>query len=172
MTTYATLKWAEQCDEPVETIGYPDITEEVRIEVQKIEDAMRPPSPLPYDPVATEALRAQFRTLAEQWKRDRQGGSTVAKMMKNPAYIAIVEMGKNAIPLILEELDRDVDFWFGALQQLAGGVNPVSDHSMGNLIEMRDAWIWWGNTLGYYRTSRGNYGLSQSASYWIPEDQQ
>jgi hypothetical protein len=110
---------------------------------------------LPYDPIEVEELRERFIALASRWKTEREGGSSVLKMVCHPAYQQIIGMGKSAVPLILEELERETDFWFWALQSIMGWLNPVPKSSMGNLSEMRDAWLKWGYTSRYYRRTGG-----------------
>ena len=60
------------------------------------------------------AARAQdeFARLAAEWRTGRPRGVDVAQMTKHPAYARIIKMGPTAIPLILQELDREVDHWF------------------------------------------------------------
>ena len=96
------------------------------------------------------AARSQdeFARLAAEWRMDRPRGVDVAQMTKHPAYARIIKMGPTAIPLILEELDREVDHWFPALHALTG-VDPVPESGMGNLSAMAEAWLDWGRREGY-----------------------
>ena len=57
-------------------------------------------------------------------------------------------MGKPAIPLLLNELQRDLDHWFFALREIAG-VNPVPLKDAGYVEKMRDAWLSWGRKNNY-----------------------
>jgi len=168
MTTSSCVDTYEEFE--VEAFGYFDVTEDVRVKAQDTEEAMRPPRPLPYDPIEMERIRPHFAELSATWKRERQGGSTVRKMIQHPAYQEIVAMGKNAIPLVLGELEQEVDFWFNALEVLTG-TNPVSERDMGSLSEMRNAWLWWGYTLEYCRAPRSYNGLPKSAEDWISKNQ-
>ena len=88
-------------------------------------------------------LRDEFNRLVVEWKKGRRRGADVVQITAHPAYRQIVAMGKPAIPLILEELERQSDHWFPALHELTG-TSPVPADSQGNIAEMRRAWLDWG----------------------------
>lgn len=96
----------------------------------------------------SEELRDEFARLVSSWKTGRHRRFDVAQMVEHPDYQRIVEMGELAVPLILEELEREVDHWFPALRQLTGA-SPVPEESKGNLAKMRDAWLGWGRDEDY-----------------------
>ena len=93
-------------------------------------------------------LRNEFNRLVVEWKTGRRRGSDVAQMTAHPAYRQIVGMGEPAIPLILEELERQADHWFPALHELTG-TSPVPAESKGNVAKMRRAWLDWGKNEAY-----------------------
>src|SRR5258707_10043848 len=92
--------------------------------------------------------RQRFVELVDQWKRERGPHSSSAELARHPAYQQIIEMGQEAIPLLLSELEREPDHWFRALYAITG-VNPVPAASRGKVREMADAWILWGREQGY-----------------------
>ena len=53
-------------------------------------------------------------------------------MIEHPDYQRIIQMGEQAVPLILEELEREADHWYPALRQLTG-VSPVRRKARGIL---------------------------------------
>jgi len=55
-------------------------------------------------------------------------------------YQRIVGMGLSAVPLILEELRREPDQWFWALEAITEE-NPVLPQAAGKVREMARAWI-------------------------------
>ena len=69
-------------------------------------------------------------------------------MIEHPDYQRIIQMGEQAVPLMLEELEREADHWYPALRQLTG-VSPVPEESKGNLAKLRDAWLCWGRGEEY-----------------------
>ena len=89
-----------------------------------------------------------FNRLADEWRRDRPRGVDVANMVMHPSYQRIIGMGEDAIPLILNELDRQPDHWFWALHSITGA-DPVPEDYQGNISEMANAWIEWGRRDGY-----------------------
>ena len=93
-------------------------------------------------------LKDEFNRLVTEWKVGRSRGADVTQMVDHPAYQQIVGLGEQAIPLILEELEREVDHWFPALRELTG-TSPVPEESKGNLSKMRDAWLNWGKDEAY-----------------------
>lgn len=92
--------------------------------------------------------RTRFNQLASLWRRESGPSSSVTELAKHPAYQAIIQMGEDAVPLILEELKANPGHWFIALQKITGA-NPVSDEQRGNFQSMAEAWISWGNNSGY-----------------------
>jgi hypothetical protein len=75
--------------------------------------------------------------------------------MSNPAQMAmlrpyqrIIGMGAAAVPLLLEELQREPDQWFWALEAITEA-NPVPAEDAGKVRRMAQAWIDWGNQHGY-----------------------
>ncbi len=63
-------------------------------------------------------------------------------------YQRIIGMGMPVVPLILEELRREPDQWFWALESITEQ-NPVSSDAVGKVRQMAQAWIEWGKQQGY-----------------------
>lgn len=95
-----------------------------------------------------DGLAEEFERLASLWKEARMVSSCAQKVAMHPAYLRIIGMGERAIPLILEELGREADHWFVALNAITGE-NPVSNSSRGRLEEMSNEWITWGREKGF-----------------------
>ena len=74
--------------------------------------------------------------------------SNSAQMAMLRSYQNIIGMGEPAIPLILEELRRESDHWFWALEAITLE-NPVPPAAKGNVEEMAQAWVQWGIKKGY-----------------------
>jgi len=72
----------------------------------------------------------------------------MAKLASHHAYQRIIGMGDQAIPLLLRELQREVDLWFWALEAITGE-DPVRAEHRGNIDEMARDWIIWGKERGY-----------------------
>jgi hypothetical protein len=96
------------------------------------------------------ALKRQFDELADRWERETLNLSNPNAAERHPAYSAIVDLGKPAIPLVLNRLARSPAFWFSALLRMSGEKNnPVNPSMLGDLQAMADAWIAWGEKHGY-----------------------
>jgi hypothetical protein len=99
-------------------------------------------------PEVSPETKREFRRLTEEWKASHGPQSTIRSMTAHPAYRAIIALGEPAIPLILDELVRDVDHWFSALKAITGA-NPVRPEDRGNLVKMAESWVEWDRSNGY-----------------------
>ena len=93
-------------------------------------------------------VRERFRQLVAQWKEQSRHLSNAAQMAMLPPYQQIIGMGEAVVPLLLEELQRDPDQWFWALEAIAQE-NPVSPLAVGKVRQMADEWVAWGKRQGY-----------------------
>ena len=73
--------------------------------------------------------------------------SNVAQMALLAPYQKIIGMGPEAVPLILEELQREPDQWFWALEAITDE-DPVPPEAKGKVRLMAEAWIEWGKQRG------------------------
>lgn len=103
---------------------------------------------LTVQPESAESRNQRFRELVCRWKEERGPTSSIGKMATHPAYREIVNMGTEAVPLLLSELERQPDHWFMALSEITG-VDPVPNESFGRLQEMTLAWLRWGKEHGF-----------------------
>ncbi len=98
---------------------------------------------------ASEAsLRERFQRLSAEWKEQSRYLSNTAQMATLRPYQRIIGMGPAAVPLILEELRREPDQWFWALEAITEE-NPVPPEAAGKVREMARAWIDWGKRQGF-----------------------
>lgn len=97
-------------------------------------------------PVTTET-RERFTRLTTEWKLQSRFLSNTAQMAMLPPYQRIIGMGEAVVPLILDELRRDPDQWFWALESITEE-NPVPPDAAGNVRQMAQAWIEWGQRNG------------------------
>lgn len=104
-------------------------------------EALSPP-PLCRNP------RERFRLLAAEWKDRSRHLSNSAQMAMLKPYQQIIGMGESALPLIFEELSREPDHWFWALEAITQQ-NPVPREAKGKIRQMADAWLAWARQNGY-----------------------
>jgi hypothetical protein len=96
-----------------------------------------------------EALNRELSELVAEWKKTKQrASSSVLKWVMHPAYQRIIGKGKDAVPFILRELEREPDHWFWALNAITGE-DPVKEEDKGDIAAMSRAWIHWGRQSGY-----------------------
>lgn len=93
----------------------------------------------------------KFRRLAAAWREGRGPTSSLSEMAMRPEYQQIIGMGRDAVPLILEELQKEPDHWFWALAATTGE-DPVPPEHKGKLSEMTKAWLEWGERHGYVQS--------------------
>src|SRR2546426_12650752 len=96
----------------------------------------------PPQPQTPAEVRDRFRRLASEWKEQSRYLSNTAQMAMLKPYQQIIGMGWSAVPLILEELQREPDQWFWALEAITDQ-NPVPPEIAGNVRQMAQAWIEW-----------------------------
>jgi hypothetical protein len=90
----------------------------------------------------------KFRVLAKAWRNDCQWTSSINEMVSHYAYQEIIGMGPDAIPILLNEMQRDPDHWSWALRAITGE-NPVKEEHRGNIDLMAQEWVQWGKERGY-----------------------
>jgi hypothetical protein len=91
-------------------------------------------------------VEIKFKRLRNAWETETRITSSLTKIVMAPSYQKIIGLGPSAVPLILQELERegdDPDWWFWALEMITGE-NPVPTADKGNNRAMAKAWIEWG----------------------------
>ena len=116
----------------------------VRVVLQSVaEAAAQPGERRPF-------LQDRFRQLAAEWRRDVGPLSSVSAIVQHPAYQQIIALGRDVVPLILRELEREPDHWFAALRAITGA-DPVAPEDHGRMDRMAAAWVRWGRDHGFTR---------------------
>lgn len=93
-------------------------------------------------------LEERFQMLTRRWNNETSFISSLTEITRNSAYLEIVAMGEQAIPLILAELQSNPNHWFLALR-LITGEDPAKEYR--NFDDAVDAWIQWGRERGYVK---------------------
>ena len=96
-------------------------------------------------PQIQAATRARFERLAADWKTRSRYLSNSAQMAYLKPYQRIIGMGWSAVPLILQEMAREPDQWFWALESITEE-NPIPSEVVGRVRESTDAWLEWGRS--------------------------
>ena len=96
-----------------------------------------------------DVIENKFNRLRDEWKRNRAPDSSSARLAMHPAYLKIIGIGPDAVPLLLREIENDPDMWFVALRSITEA-DPVPDEIKGNVKAMAEAWLNWGRDQGYH----------------------
>jgi hypothetical protein len=99
-------------------------------------------------PEVPEWVERKFTRLRDEWKKSRAPESSTQKQVMHPAYQKIIGMGPEAVPLLLRELEKELDAWFWALRAITEE-DPVRPEDRGNGKAMAQAWLEWGRVRGY-----------------------
>jgi hypothetical protein len=103
------------------------------------------PAGLPHTETDAERL---FNELVDEWREGTRLSSSLTDTFLHPAYQRIIGMGREAIPLILGELQQRPAHWFWALSAITGE-DPVAPEDAGRLGRMSEAWLEWGRQRGH-----------------------
>lgn len=93
------------------------------------------------------SVRDDFYRLRDEWVEETKVLS-VGKL-SHPAYQAIIQLGPEVLPLLLEEMRDRPDHWSFAIITLNGGENPVPPPDYGQMRKVQAAWVKWGIEKGY-----------------------
>ncbi len=94
-------------------------------------------------------LERDFKIFAKNWRRETAKFSSIIAKSMNQNYQKIISLGKEAIPLILNELHKRPDHWFWALNVITNDINPVQEEDEGDIEKMSEAWVKWGQENHY-----------------------
>jgi hypothetical protein len=98
--------------------------------------------------------RERFEALVARWHAETGGWSNPHKIVAHPSYRAIVAMGMDAVPFILEDLEEnsDPDFWGPALREITGETVQVAPPDAGRLDVVAKAWLALAKKKGWLET--------------------
>jgi len=95
------------------------------------------------------AIERKFVRLRDEWRAKRKPESSSIKLGMHPAYLKIIGMGPDVVPLLLRELATNgPESWFLALMAITEA-DPVPSEHRGDGVAMTQAWIQWGKDQGY-----------------------
>jgi hypothetical protein len=93
--------------------------------------------------IPREEPEKKFQRLKKKWQRETLGVSSITKVVAHPAYLRIIGIGPNAIPLILAEMMHAEGNWFTALSAITEE-DPTKPEDAGDMERMTAAWLDWG----------------------------
>jgi hypothetical protein len=95
-----------------------------------------------------ESVEQRFRRLEARWLAETGHLSSSTKITTHPAFMEIMGLGQEVVPLMLRDLEVRPRLWVWALPTITGA-DPVPAPDRGNIAKMSDAWLKWGNANGY-----------------------
>lgn len=105
-----------------------------------------------YDDLSADSTDFKLSRLVEMWRDETENVSSITRIISNPAYQRIIDMGielgKPVITFILKDFERNRGYWATALHTITGE-NPVAVEHMGNPNMVRGDWLKWGRSHGY-----------------------
>lgn len=93
----------------------------------------------------SEETRREFETFATIWRQETAGAPFVVTRVTHWAYQRIIGMGPKVVALILEDLEREPDHWYWALNAITGQ-DPAEGTA--NFEEAAARWVEWGREGG------------------------
>lgn len=90
--------------------------------------------------VIDQHLEREFNSLVKQWRDDTLFYSSLSDICFHPAYQTIMAMGKEALPFIFKDLEKQSGHWFYALKFIVR--EDISKEAV-NLAEARKRWLTW-----------------------------
>jgi hypothetical protein len=107
-------------------------------------------SPQQFSEVAEEVkdseLETIFKGLAKNWREETSGYSLTSEKYGHSSYKAILKLGPEVVPFILQELQVRPGRWLAALNELSD-YNPTKPGD--SFDEARTAWLDWGKQKGF-----------------------
>lgn len=101
---------------------------------------------LPYLVFQRSQLEYDFNTLMEQWIEDTKYLSSIQDIVIDLSYQKIIGMGRQALPYIFRNIQRQQSLWFWALHAITRE-DPVPKNVNGSAAV--DTWLRWGREHGY-----------------------
>lgn len=91
-----------------------------------------------------ELLKKIFQEHKNRWWKDTMFLSNISDITNHPDYQAIIALGKDVVPIIIEDFKTiNSGQWSQALIVLTGS-NPIKSEHMGNIALMKRDWEeWW-----------------------------
>ncbi len=88
--------------------------------------------------------KEKFYVLRDVWQRETQYMSHASQIVEHPSYREIMNMGKQVVPWIIEDIRfNGTMFWWHALRQILGDGPIVPEYGRGKLRLINEMWLAW-----------------------------
>lgn len=95
---------------------------------------------------ANADLRRIFSECVDVWTRDTLFTSSATELVLHPAYQRIIGLGRQALPLLFEELKHRPSHWFWALRAITGTDAAEAEDTFEQAVQK---WLAWGKETGH-----------------------
>lgn len=92
--------------------------------------------------LSKDDLRKRFHELARRWRRSTMFESDLRKILRSEHYREIAKLGREVVPIIIEEFSRRPDHWHAVLVYLTKA-NPAKEESAGDSQMLARDWKEW-----------------------------
>lgn len=99
-------------------------------------------------PAVRQETESLFDRDLAQWRTATRFSSNLAATLSHPAYLSIIALGRDALPLIFDDLHNGGGHWFVALRAITRE-DPVPQEHRSLPRLMREDWLRWGAGKGY-----------------------
>ncbi len=89
-----------------------------------------------------ELSNRDFDDYKSTWEEETIFSSSISEITNNTAYRTIIGLGQKVLPFIIDDLKKNDNHWFYALEALTGQ-NPIKENHKGIIPLMRDDWLKW-----------------------------
>jgi hypothetical protein len=94
------------------------------------------------------ALFSTFHSLVNRWRRETGHLSSPNDICTHPAYQAIIDLGNDAVPYILRDLEKNNSYWFWALTAITKA-DPIPHGFQGAYEDAVKIWLDYAKQHGY-----------------------
>lgn len=98
-----------------------------------------------------DTIEQKFEALSSEWKKFNGGRSVIE--YNHAAFMQIVGMGPDVIPILLRRLHEGDGDWIVAMKYVTGQ-RVTTPEMRGNFRAIRDAWLRWGLENGFWSKLR------------------
>jgi len=87
-------------------------------------------------------VKREFEIYKTIWKSETMFSSSTTEIINHPAYLHIISLGKEVVPLLLRDMQQTSNHWFNALYKITGA-DPIPEEHSGKIQLMISDWLKW-----------------------------
>lgn len=97
---------------------------------------------------SSETVEERFQRFRQTWLRETGILSSMSTAAAHPAYLEIIRMGREVVPLLLRDMEENNTHWFIAMETITGA-KPYFPGTAGKISKLVEAWLVWAKENGY-----------------------